>query len=179
MKSQQSLKDGLLHSETAVLEAVAASASSVTQRELAQRTGYSIGLINAILKKLAKTGYIKIANLNKRRLQYLLTPTGLAATSRQSYLYVLKTFRDYHSLSSQIANFFSKLYKEGHRDVCIQCDAELRHLINMVIKGQEEVKIQENPGPGIAVVQLQSVRLTSEGPMLEISIANDSKGAVV
>ena len=56
---------------------------SLSQRALADRLGVALGLTNLLLKRLAKKGYIKIVEFPtkpaaRKRLQYLLTPQGIA-----------------------------------------------------------------------------------------------------
>src|SRR5438093_7239208 len=65
----------------------------LTQRALAQRLGVALGLTNLYLKRLAKKGYIKIAEFRKKpaarkRLRYVLTPTGIREKTRLTYEHV-------------------------------------------------------------------------------------------
>src|SRR5262249_61580513 len=62
----------------------------LTQRALAQRLGVALGLTNLYLKRLAKKGAIKIVEFprkpaTRKRLRYLLTPTGMAEKTRLTY----------------------------------------------------------------------------------------------
>ena len=49
-----------------------------TQADLAEDLGVAVGTINFALQRLVKKGYIHAKQLQRRRLQYILTPTGLA-----------------------------------------------------------------------------------------------------
>jgi EPS-associated MarR family transcriptional regulator len=55
--------------------------SRISQRELARKSGLSLGKVNYCIKALAEIGYIKINNFknsnNKLNYIYLLTPIGL------------------------------------------------------------------------------------------------------
>ena len=64
------------------------SGSSVTQRHLAKKHGLALGLTNLLLRRLVKKGYVKIVNLQRNRLGYLLTPTGLTEKVRLTYEYI-------------------------------------------------------------------------------------------
>lgn len=174
MAEQVTPGDNLLPSESTVLEALASVNSQWTQRELAHKTGYSIGLINTILKKLSKTGYIKVSNINRRRLQYLLTPQGFAATSKVACNYILRTFQDYQRLYHQLSDFFKQLHEQGHRDLHVCCDdAELQQLIHVVIKDSNFVggiKFHPNSAAGVATVRLRGATVTPTGPILDLSM---------
>ena len=58
----------------------------LTQRELAQRMGISLGGVNYCLKALVEIGYIKAGkfskNPNKSVYLYLLTPQGIAEKAK-------------------------------------------------------------------------------------------------
>ena len=72
--------------------------SNLSQRLLARRTNLSLGLINIILSRLVKRGIVEIKNLNKRKVQYLLTPKGFAVKTRHTYNYVIKTINQMKQL---------------------------------------------------------------------------------
>src|SRR5437016_14482533 len=72
--------------ELEILRAIGEGAP-LTQRALAERLGVALGLTNLYLKRLAKKGYIKIAEFPKKpaarkRLRYVLTPTGIREKTR-------------------------------------------------------------------------------------------------
>ena len=46
----------------------------VTQRALSGRLGIALGLVNAYVKRLYKKGYIKVKNLPRNRIKYIITP---------------------------------------------------------------------------------------------------------
>ena len=50
----------------------------LTQREVSRRVGISLGMAKLILKRLARRGYIKVKGLNRRGLEYVLTPKGFS-----------------------------------------------------------------------------------------------------
>lgn len=164
----------LLPSETSVLETLAFANTSWTQRKLAHRTGYSIGLINTILKKLSKTGYIKITSVNKQRLQYLLTPQGIATASKMACNYILRTFQDYQRFYLQISVFFKELSENGHRDLYVCCDdVELRELIQVVIRDSNfasGINFRSASAEGVTTVRLKGAAMTPFGPVLDLAI---------
>ncbi|HHW67998.1 MAG: hypothetical protein PWP07_1729 [Epulopiscium sp.] len=64
----------------------------ITQREIAEKTGLSLGAVNLLLKKMIKTGLIKIEKLNARTLKYILTPEGLKEKTAKTYHYIVRTY---------------------------------------------------------------------------------------
>jgi DNA-binding MarR family transcriptional regulator len=177
MVEQLASDDTLLPSESTVLEALASANTQWTQRELAHKTGYSIGLINTILKKLSKTGYIKVSNINRRRLQYLLTPQGFAVTSKVAYNYIARTFQDYQRLYFQISLFFKELSIQGRRDLYVHCDdADLNNLVQVVMResaSESGIRFHEVPLGGVTTVCLKGATVTPAGPVLDLSLQSD------
>ncbi|MBU1871417.1 MAG: MarR family EPS-associated transcriptional regulator, partial [Candidatus Omnitrophica bacterium] len=58
------------------------SNSQLTQRDLSQKIGISLGKTNYIIRELAKKGLLKIINFSHKdqklkRISYILTPQGL------------------------------------------------------------------------------------------------------
>ncbi|MDR0376957.1 MAG: MarR family transcriptional regulator [Spirochaetaceae bacterium] len=68
------------------------------QRDLARIAGASLGMTNAILKRLAKRGWISIKKLNSRNIQYVITLEGINEILHRSYRYFKRTIRNvvYH-----------------------------------------------------------------------------------
>lgn len=116
-------------SELAVLESLHGSKKAVSQREIAKRTGMSLGLINAVMKKLISTGYVKTSHLNRRSVDYLLTATGFAETAIRSYRYMLNTVRSYRNIQSQLNQIIDKLEGDSFSEYYLHGDGELAELV--------------------------------------------------
>lgn len=170
----------LLPNETTVLEALACAEVAWTQRKLAHQTGYSIGLINTILKKLSKTGYIKIASIDRRRLQYLLTPQGLATASRIACSYVLRTFRDYQQIYVQISDFFHGLSAQGRQNLCVYCDdPELKNLLHVVVREcglTSKIILRDTISQSTADVHLKGATRKASGVVLDMALVQRADG---
>ncbi|HEY6874619.1 MAG TPA: winged helix-turn-helix transcriptional regulator, partial [Geobacteraceae bacterium] len=54
-----------------------AKEESLSQRELAQRLGIALGLVNSYLKNLVAKGFVRVRNFPPNRYAYLLTPQGV------------------------------------------------------------------------------------------------------
>ena len=54
----------------------------VSQRELSHRFGIALGVTNSCLKRMARKGWIRIRDLNPRRIGYYLTPKGFLEKTR-------------------------------------------------------------------------------------------------
>ena len=79
---------------------------SITQRELSDKLGISLGKINYCLKELRKKGLIKISNFKKNKNKinyvYLLTPKGIAAKTRLTINFMKIKLKEYEDLKKDI-----------------------------------------------------------------------------
>lgn len=79
----------------------------LTQRELAEALGISLGKANYCLKALIEKGWVKANNFknsrNKAAYAYLLTPSGLEEKARITVRFLKQRIRDYEQIKGEIA----------------------------------------------------------------------------
>ncbi len=79
----------------------------ITQRELAQHLGVSLGKVNYCLQALIGKGFIKARNFhnsnNKRAYLYVLTPQGIEAKAKISVAFLRRKIIEYEQLKAEIA----------------------------------------------------------------------------
>lgn len=92
----------------------------VTQRELANELGVSLGKANYCLKALINKGLVKASNFknnsNKRAYLYVLTPKGIEAKAQISLKFLQRKMREYDLLRREIEQLRSELDIEASRD---------------------------------------------------------------
>ncbi len=80
----------------------------VSQRELAEELGFSLGKLNYCLKQLQQKGLIKIKNFKKnpKKLNYLyvLTPQGIASKTKLTINFMKRKMQEYDELKAEINN---------------------------------------------------------------------------
>lgn len=86
---------------------------NITQRELANKLGISLGGVNYCLKALIDIGHIKSKNFhknsNKSVYLYLLTPKGLVKKTTLTAEFLKRKMDEYHALKDEIKSIQSKL----------------------------------------------------------------------
>lgn len=93
----------------------------LTQRELADKVGVSVGQINYCLRALVDKGCVKIGNFrrsgNKLAYAYLLTPSGVAEKAEIAVRFLQRKVAEYEQIKSEIAALQSELQSgEGIRE---------------------------------------------------------------
>lgn len=78
----------------------------LTQRELAQKLGISVGGLNYCLNALIDKGFVKVSNFqqskNKFKYVYLLTPQGFAEKVSMTSRFLKRKMDEYDALKGEI-----------------------------------------------------------------------------
>jgi EPS-associated MarR family transcriptional regulator len=78
----------------------------LTQRELADKLGMSVGGLNYCLKALIDKGFVKVQNFqnskNKFKYVYLLTPQGIAEKVALTSRFLKRKMEEYEALKGEI-----------------------------------------------------------------------------
>jgi EPS-associated MarR family transcriptional regulator len=89
----------------------------VSQRELAEHLGVSLGKTNYCLRALVERGLVKARNFknsaNKRAYLYLLTPKGIEAKARISVRLLQRKMEEYDALRAEIEQLRNEPNHDG------------------------------------------------------------------
>lgn len=88
-----------------------------SQRDLSRTLNISLGLVNSFIKRLVNKGYLKITNIPKNRLKYILTPKGAAEKTHLTYQYIQYSFDYYKKTRGKLRKLFKDLMAQGVRRV--------------------------------------------------------------
>jgi len=111
--------------ELSILENIYSSQkfdNSLTQRDLAEASGLSLGMTIALLKRFSEKGWILLKRLNTRNIQYALTPEGVNEIAHRTYRYFKRTARA------------ANLYKDRERSLEAAALAKQGYLVTYGIK---------------------------------------------
>ena len=79
---------------------------SLSQRELSQRVGVSLGAVNYCVKALIERGLVKAGNFsasqNKIGYAYVLTPAGISEKARLTGRFLIRKKAEYEALRMEI-----------------------------------------------------------------------------
>ena len=85
---------------------IVAEDPDISQRQLAQRLGVSLGKTNFLIRSLLEKGLLKARNFrqaqNKLQYAYLLTPKGIAAKVQLTRAYLARKEAEYEALQAEI-----------------------------------------------------------------------------
>ena len=89
----------------------------LTQRQLAEELGISLGKTHYLLKSLINVGWVKLDNFkksnNKWGYAYLLTPMGIAEKAAITAQFLIKKQREYNALKDEIAQLQAEVRNQS------------------------------------------------------------------
>ena len=118
--------------ELAILENIYTSskrADIVRQRDLAKIAGSSLGMTNAILKRLVQKGFIIVRKINSRNIQYIVTPDGVNEIARRSYRFFKRTIRNVVFYRDRIDESVSRAKARGMQAVLLVGMSDLDFIV--------------------------------------------------
>ncbi len=81
---------------------------NLTQRQIAQHLGLSLGKINFLIQALIRKGFLKINNFkrsdNKLGYLYMLTPEGIDTRKKLTLLFLRKKSEEFDKLKKEMEN---------------------------------------------------------------------------
>ena len=122
----------------------------LTQRDLSKEVGIALGLVNHLLRKMVKKGWIKIKNIDAKRIRYLITPEGARDKSSLLYKRVEGTIHFYLEAKSVIKDKVIHLKNEGIEEVSIYGINHISEVLFIVLKelGLELTSVVEEKKDG-------------------------------
>ena len=94
-----------------ILQAIAADAW-ISQRSLARELGIALGLTNLLVRGLVTRGLIRVSRIPRKRLSYLLTPSGVAEKARMSRLALTRSVERYSLARRVLREAFVQISSE-------------------------------------------------------------------
>jgi len=104
------------------------------QRDLSRQLELSLGQTNMLIRRLVAKGLIRISQLNKKKVQYLLTPKGLSEKLAKSVKYPRHTINAIGLIKDHLKDILSELYNQGHRKFYVFSEHDLTFLIESAFR---------------------------------------------
>ena len=121
-----------------------------TQANLAAQLGVAVGSVNWYLKRLINKGYVKVTHLQRRKLHYFLTPSGLALKVKLTRSYMDVSLRVYRELRQNARQALSEVRHAGFAAVCVEGSDEAAEILRLTCLEQGvQVKKKSADGPAV------------------------------
>ncbi len=118
-----------LEQELEILENIYHNKQNVHQRDLAKIVGLSLGMTNAILKRLVKKGWLKMQKVNNRNIQYIVSPPGIDEITRRSYQYFKRTIKNVVYYKETISKLIKQVKRRGYKGLLLVGESDLDFIV--------------------------------------------------
>lgn len=115
----------------------------LSQRELASRSGLSLGMTNAVLKRLVQKGLLMISKVNNRNIRYIVTPAGMEEITRRSYRYFKRTLKNVAEYKDKIEELVLKIQAEGYDGIVLVGSSDISFIVEYLCM-QHSVRLIKN-----------------------------------
>jgi DNA-binding MarR family transcriptional regulator len=163
--------------ELSILENIYSSqkrSRGLTQRDLAESAGLSLGMTNALLKRFSDKGWVLLKRLNARNIQYALTPDGVNEIAHRTYRYFRRTARAAGLYRDMIEAFVMAKKHEGATRLVLAGVSDIDFLIEyacerhglLFVKTVDPAKAERlGSDPGTVVIHAEGESLKESGEM--------------
>jgi len=93
---------------------------SPTQRDFADETGLSLGMINAMLNRFSARGWVTLTHLSGRKVRYALTPSGMNEVLRRSVRYFRITVKNAQLYQKLVEDYLRGLAEKGYGTIVFE-----------------------------------------------------------
>jgi hypothetical protein len=91
----------------------------------------AVGSVNWYVRRLINKGYVKVTHLQRRKLHYFLTPSGLALKVKLTRNYMDVSLRVYRELRQAAQQALTKVRRAGYTTVCVEGDDEAAEILRL------------------------------------------------
>jgi DNA-binding MarR family transcriptional regulator len=104
----------------------------ITQRELASRSGLSLGMTNALLRRFAEKGWVKLTRLSAKSVHYALTTEGMGEVARRTARYFRRAARNADQYRLRIEQFVLGAKRDGASTLILAGTSELDFILEYI-----------------------------------------------
>ncbi len=134
-----------------------------TQADLATQLGVAVGSVNWYIKRLINKGYIKVTQMQRRRLRYLLTPKGVAEKARLTASFMQASLHWYRETRRVSKEFLERIKQAGYDTVCIQGNGDLAEIVALTCL-EAQVRVNPEVDRSYPVFRIEGLKTVLEWP---------------
>jgi len=135
----------------------------ITQADLATRLDVAVGSVNWYLKRLINKGYIKVRQMQRRRLRYLITPQGVTEKARLTASFMQFSMRLYRETREAAKRHLIEIRRAGYSHVHIADDNDLAEVCYLTCL-EQGIQVVDAPQPSIPTLRMEGRELVLTWP---------------
>jgi DNA-binding MarR family transcriptional regulator len=146
----------------------------ITQADLASQLGLAVGSINWYIKRMINKGYIKVRQMQRRRLRYLITPQGIARKTHLTKEFMKASMRLYRETRESAQQYLAEITAAGYSSVKIQGDSDLAEVcyLTCIEKG---INVEKNEINSVPTLHIDGYQVHLSWPDSQTSETTNNK----
>jgi predicted transcriptional regulator len=136
--------------------------SMVTQASLSDRLGIAVGSVNWYIKRLITRGWIKVSHLDRTRLKYDLTSTGMKVFTQRALLYAKDSLKVYSDYREKAKTLVLALQKDDIKRVYLHGNDEAMDILRLTCI-EAGLQIMDSPNENTLVLDGMEYKNISKG----------------
>lgn len=135
-KMKKGQEEGSTYRSLQILDELSSN-HSFTQRDLSERLGIALGLVNSYIKNLISKGFITVKSIPPKRYAYYLTPKGFAEKTRLTYDLLQDYTRIYRETRANLKTLFGEMADAGIKRLVFAGSDEVAEIAYITLKETE------------------------------------------
>jgi DNA-binding MarR family transcriptional regulator len=154
--------DPQLEQDLRILEEIERN-PDITQADLAARMNVAVGSVNWYLKRLINKGYVKVRQMQRRKLKYFVTPQGLAVKAQLTSQYMKASLRTYRELRQEAREALERIEAAGYRSLHLEEGGEASEIFRLTCL-EQGVKTVSRAADAVPTVRVDGARYVLDWP---------------
>ncbi len=130
-----------------------------TQIGLAQKLGVAVGTVNWHLKRMVAKGYVKVKRAERRKLRYIVTPSGLALRARLTVDYIETSMMLYRQFRQAARREVGRARQQGYEALQVQGDGDVADVCRLTCLEMGVKLVDGASGQPLAVLRVEGNRI--------------------
>jgi DNA-binding MarR family transcriptional regulator len=133
---------------------------AISQRELSQNTGLSLGTVNLLLQKMIQQGLVKMETIPANRVIYMLTPIGMAEKAQKTVRYI----RNHYQIIQETKMKIIRKLDQYHQQFPVLYFCLPENELDSLVKTATEEYLAKNPQRIVRLITALDVEKASQLP---------------
>ncbi|MGO8695140.1 MAG: transcriptional regulator [Rectinemataceae bacterium] len=151
------------YTELSVLQSIYEAelgSSKLTQRDVARSASLSLGMANALLRRLAERGWVKLTRASTRSVSYALTPEGVKEIARRTARFFRRAAQNADLYRERLEEFLVATKQAGASTVVLAGESELDFILEYLCERHGMVFVKSaDPDRARALARRAGVKL--------------------
>ncbi len=132
MRDNSFFKPTLLYKEFMILDLIEKN-SRITQRDMSEKIGVAVSMINSYLDEYEKDKLIKRKKYTTKTVEYFITKKGIERKKVLNIGYLNASLKVYKSAKENIVNFLNQIIDKGYKNILLYGAGEVAEILLQTI----------------------------------------------